>query len=168
MEKIFVNKELCIKCGGKEFVYKEINVSYNNFDFRIYGRVDGLLYDNKYDKFTLLEFKFITQLSAKECLEKGITSSVNLNAVIDTTSNQPLTTIYNARTETTAKAEELYVDHYYRAYSSPKIMMTATMKNSNINLFNLYNSTVLNKKFFIQSMNFDVRMDKKEITFKEI
>lgn len=115
-----------------------------------------------------IEFKFITQLSAKECLEKGLTSSVNLNAVIDTTSNQPLTTIYNARTETTAKAEELYVDHYYRAYSSPKILMTATMKNSNINLFNLYNSTVLNKKFFIQSMNFDVRMDKKEITFKEI
>ena len=63
--KILTHPELCIKCGGKEFVYKEINVSYNNFDFRIYGRVDGLLYDNKDDKFTLLEFKFITQLPVK-------------------------------------------------------------------------------------------------------
>lgn len=116
-----------------------------------------------------IEFKFITQLSATECVEKGITSGVNMNAVIDATTNQPLTTIYNARTQTTAKPEELYVDQYYRAYSKPKIMMTATMHNStNIDTSNLYNSTVLNKKFFIQSMNFDVRMNKKEITFKEI
>lgn len=115
-----------------------------------------------------IEFKFITQLSAKECLEKGINTSVNMNAVINATTNQPLNTIYNARTETTAKAEELYVDQYYREYSSPKILMTATMHNTNIDLFNLYISTVLNKKFFIQSMNFDVRMDNKEITFKEL
>lgn len=116
-----------------------------------------------------IEFKFITQLSATECVEKGITSSVNMNAVIDATTNQPLTTIYNARTETTAKAEELYVDQYYRAYSKPKIIMTATMHNTtNINLYNLYNSSVLNKKFFVQSMNYDVKMNNKEITFKEL
>lgn len=116
-----------------------------------------------------IEFKFITQLSASECTEKGISSSVNMNAVINTTTSQPLATIYNAITETTAKAEELYVDQYYRAYSKPKIIMTATMHNSNnIDLYNLYNSTVLNKQFFIQSMNFNVKTDKKEITFKEI
>ena len=116
-----------------------------------------------------IEFKFITQLSAKECAEKGITSSINMNAVIDATTKQPLTSIYNARTETTAKAEELYVDQYYRAYSKPRIIMTSTMHNTtNINLYNIYNSSVLNKQFFIQSMNYDVRMDKKEITFKEL
>lgn len=116
-----------------------------------------------------IEFKFITQLSANECVEKGLSSSVNMNAVINATTNQPLATIYNARTETTAKPEELYVDQYYRAYSKPKIMMTATMHNTqNIDTSNLYNSTVLNKKFFIQSMNYDVRMNKKEITFKEL
>lgn len=116
-----------------------------------------------------IDFKFITQLSASECVEKGITSSVNMNAVIDATTNQPLTTIYNARTETTAKPEELYVDQYYRAYSKPKIIMTATMHNTtNINLYNLYNSSVLNKKFFVQSMNYDVKMNNKEITFKEL
>ena len=116
-----------------------------------------------------IEFKFITQLSAKECAEKGITSSINMNAVIDATTNQPLTSIYNARTETTAKAEELYVDQYYRAYSKPKVIMTSTMHNTtNINLYNIYNSSVLNKQFFIQSLNYDVRMDKKEITFKEL
>ena len=116
-----------------------------------------------------IEFKFITQLSAKECAEKGITSSINMNAVIDATTKQPLTAIYNARTETTAKAEELYVDQYYRSYSKPRIIMTSTMHNTtNINLYNIYNSSVLNKQFFIQSMNYDVRMDKKEITFKEL
>lgn len=142
-----------------------LNETFDNNDL-IYMSNETDRFVNKKDD---IDFKFITQLSASECVEKGITSSVNMNAVIDATTNQPLSTIYNARTETTAKAEELYVDQYYRAYSKPKIIMTATMHNTtNINLYNIYDSSVLNKKFFVQSMNYDVRMNKKEITFKEL
>lgn len=142
-----------------------LNETFDNNDL-IYMSDETDRFVNKKDD---IDFKFITQLSASECVEKGITSSVNMNAVIDATTNQPLTTIYNARTETTAKPEELYVDQYYRAYSKPKIIMTATMHNTtNINLYNIYNSTVLNKQFFVQSMNYDVKMNNKEITFKEI
>lgn len=142
-----------------------LNETFDNNDL-IYISDETDRFVNKKDD---IEFKFITQLSATECVEKGITSSVNMNAVIDATTNQPLTTIYNARTETTAKAEELYVDQYYREYSKPKIIMTATMHNTtNINPYNIYNSSVLNKQFFVQSMNYDVRKNKKEITFKEL
>lgn len=158
------------------------NIIIKNFECKIYS--DNGLYEtfdnndliymsDETDRFVNkkddIEFKFITQLSATECVEKGITSSVNMNAVIDATTNQPLATIYNARTETIAKAEELYVDQYYRVYSKPKIIMTATMHNTtNLNLYNIYSSSVLNKQFFVQSMNYDVRMNKKEITFKEL
>ena len=158
------------------------NIIIKDFDCKIYSNNglneitdnNDLIYmSDETDRFVNkkddIEFKFITQLSSTECVEKGISSSVNMNAVINATTNQPLDTIYNAMTETTAKAEELYVDQYYRAYSKPKIIMTATMHNtSNINLYNLYNSSVLNKKFFVQSMNYDVRMNNKQITFKEL
>ncbi|WP_455094412.1 hypothetical protein [Prevotella koreensis] len=158
------------------------NIIIKDFECKIYsdnGKYENsnnndLIYmSDETDKFLNkkddIEFKFITQLSASECAEKDISSSINMNAIIDKTTDNPLSTIYNARTKTTAKPEELYVDQYYREFATPKIMMTATMHNSNkIKLYNLYNSSVLNKKFFIQSMNFDVRMNKKEITFKEI
>ena len=92
-----------------------------------------------------------------------------MNSVVDYTTKLHLTSLYNALNETTAKPEELYVDQYYRQYSTPKIIMEATMHNAdNIIMSNLYNSTVLNKKFFIQSMNFDVKMDNKQLTFKEL
>ena len=123
-------------------------------------------YINKKDD---IDFKFVTQLSSRECAEKGISNTINMNSVVDYTTKLHLTSLYNALNETTAKPEELYVDQYYRQYSTPKIIMEATMHNAdNISMSNLYNSTVLNKKFFIQSMNFDVKMDNKQLTFKEL
>ena len=123
-------------------------------------------YINKKDD---IDFKFVTQLTSRECAEKGIANTINMNSVVDYTTKLHLTSLYNALNETTAKPEELYVDQYYRQYSTPKIIMEATMHNAdNIIMSNLYNSTVLNKKFFIQSMNFDVKMDNKQLTFKEL
>ena len=116
-----------------------------------------------------ITFKFITQLSGSEAYEKGLSSGVNLNAVIDMTNNLPLTSIYNATTNETAKAEEHYVDAYYREYCQPKILLeTQLHKASNINLFNTYRSTTLSKNFFIQSMGLDVKMNNTNITLKEI
>ena len=122
-------------------------------------------YINKKDDIT---FKFITQLGGSEAYEKGITSGVNVNAVVDMTTNLPLTQLYNATTQETAKPEEHYVDAYYMEYSTPKIMMeTQLHKVNNINMFNIYHSNPLGKNFFVQSMGLDVRMNNANITLKQ-
>lgn len=116
-----------------------------------------------------IEFKFITQLSSSECLEKGISAGVNLNATINATTNQPLATIYNATTNETAKPEEHYVDQYYTAYSAPKIIMETSLHNtSDIDWRNIYYSKTLRKNFFIQSIGYELREGTAQITFKEI
>lgn len=120
---------------------------------------------NKKDDIT---FKFITQLSSAEAAAKGISAASNLNAVIDMSTSSPLSSIYNRTTQETAKAEEHYVDSYYREYSEPKIKMETTLHNNNINYKNIYHSTVLNRDFYIVGETYDVRMDNKTITMKEV
>ena len=116
-----------------------------------------------------ITFKFITQLSSAEANAKGLSAGVNLNAVINMTSNLPLGSIYNATTNETAKAEEHYVDAYYREYNSPKVLLETQLHNdSNMKLFNTYRSTTLGKNFFIQSMGYEVKWDKINLTLKEI
>jgi len=116
-----------------------------------------------------IEFKFITQLSSQECLEKGIENTININAVIDARTNTPLTSIYNANTQETAKAEEHYVDNYYREYCTPRIQMSATVHNSNdIKFNNTFHSIPLNKNFFVQAISENIRNNTSTIKIKEI
>ena len=158
------------------------NIIVKDLECKIYSDNAGFDIDNSNDLIYMsdetnsfvnkkdnIEFKFITQLTSAEASQKGVNTGINMNAVINMITNTPLNTLYNNVTTENAKAEEHYVDQYYREYSSPKILLTSTMHNDNRIAFNnLYTSTVLNKTFFIQSMNFDVKMNKNEITYKEI
>lgn len=132
----------------------------------IYLSNENVRYYNKKDDIT---FKFITQLTSKESSEKGVSPSVCLNAIIDMSTNTPITSLYNATTNETAKAEEHYVDQYYREYSSPKILMETTLHdNQDINFRNIFLSGALNKTMYVQSINHDVREATATITLKEI
>lgn len=132
----------------------------------IYLSNENMKYYNKKDDIT---FKFVTQLTSKESSEKGVSQSVCLNAIIDMTTNTPITSLYNKTTNETAKAEEHYVDQYYREYSSPKILMETTLHdNKDINFRNLFLSGALNKTMYVQSINHDVREATATITLKEI
>lgn len=132
----------------------------------IYLSNENMKYYNKKDDIT---FKFVTQLTSKESSEKGVSQSVCLNAIIDMTTNTPITSLYNKTTNETAKAEEHYVDQYYREYSSPKILMETTLhENKDINFRNIFLSGALNKTMYVQSINHDVREATATITLKEI
>lgn len=151
----------------------ECKIYSNNGNIEEFGDNDLIYMSDETDRFVNkkdnIEFQFITQLGSQESLEKGISPTINMNAVINNNTNTPLDTIYNSITGETAKAEEHYADQYYKEYSTPKILMSATMHNNDsISFNNTYKSSVLNKDFFIQSMNYDVRMNNKEITFKEL
>ena len=120
---------------------------------------------NKNDSTT---FNFITQLSGEECLEKGVKPGININAVVDMNNGTPISSIYNATTQETAKAEEHYVDAYYTEYSVPRVVMEATMHADDIDWRNTYTSNVLHRNFFIEKQSDNLRMATSEITFKEI
>lgn len=128
---------------------------------------------NETDKFINkkddIEFKFITQLSSVECTQKGIKNSVNLNTVINTNTQTPLESIYNATTNETAKPEEHYIDQYYNEYSKPKLIMETDLHDTNdISIQNIFHSNVLKRNFFIQSINKDLKEASTHIKLKEV
>ena len=128
---------------------------------------------NETDKFVNkkddTEFKFITQLSSVECVQKGIKNSVNLNAVINTNTRTPLESIYNATTNETAKPEEHYINQYFLAYSKPKIIMETDLHDTDdISIQNIFHSDVLKRNFFVQSICRDLREASAHIKLKEI
>lgn len=149
--------KICTDNAGGEFVGE-----YNDL---IYMSDETDKFINKNDSTT---FKFITQLTSAEAIEKGVKNGININAVQYTTNGLPVRTIYNYLTRETAKPEEHYVNQYYLEYCQPRLIMEATMHNNNIDWRNRYTSSVLNRTFFIQSMNQNLKHNTVEITFKEI
>ena len=134
---------------------------------------DLIYMSNETDKFINkkddIEFKFITQLSSVECTQKGIKNSVNLNTVINTNTQTPLESIYNATTNETAKPEEHYIDQYYNEYSKPKLIMETDLHDTNdISIQNIFHSNVLKRNFFIQSINKDLKEASTHIKLKEV
>lgn len=126
-------------------------------------------YINKKDDIT---FKYITQLSSAECLEKGIPQSVNLNSVINGRTNLPLTGIW-FRHETdsaykTAKPEEHYVNQYYLEYAQPKIMMQTQLHSDICNWRRTYTSVPLSKSFYVLNKSDNLRECTSNLTLKEI
>lgn len=132
----------------------------------IYMSAENDYYINKKDD---IDFKFITQPTSDECLKIGITPSVNMNTVINMTNGMPLPSIYNDITKETAKAEEHYVDQYYREYSVPRLILETTLQDGeNISFKNIYKSKTLTKTFYPQSISLGLKNNEAEIIFKEL
>lgn len=158
------------------------NIYVKNFECKVYtdganatvGEEKDLIYmsaENDYyiNKKDDIDFKFITQPTSDECLKIGITPSVNMNTVINMTNGMPLTSIYNDITKETAKAEEHYVDQYYREYSVPRLILETTLQDGeNISFKNIYKSKTLTKTFYPQSISLGLKNNEAEIIFKEL
>lgn len=116
-----------------------------------------------------ISFKYITQLSAEECYEKGVTPSVNQNAVINLSQNLPLRELYNAVTQEVAKPEEHYVDQYFRIFSKPRVVMQTTLKdNFGLNTFeNLFQATGIEKASYVLGISQDLKKNTATIKIKE-
>ena len=116
-----------------------------------------------------ISFKYITQLSAEECYEKGVTPSVNQNAVINLSQNIPLRELYNAVTQEVAKPEEHYVDQYFRIFSKPRVVMQTTLKDTfGLNAFeSLYTATGIDKDSYVLGISQDLKMNTATVKLKE-
>lgn len=131
----------------------------------IYSSAAQTKYINKHDG---TEFKFITQLSSSEAVEKGIKNEVYLNSVFNTTTSLPVRSIYNKVLDETGKAEEHYVSQYYSFMSRPRLKVEVTMNDIGIDFTSTYQSKTLGKKFLVQSVSRDIRNNTARITLIEI
>ena len=131
----------------------------------IYSSAAQTRYINKHDG---TEFKFITQLSSSEAVEKGIKNEVYLNSVFNTTTSLPVRSIYNKVLDETGKAEEHYVSQYYNFMSRPRLKVEVTMNDIGIDFTSTYQSKTLGKKFLVQSVSRDIRNKTARITLIEI
>jgi hypothetical protein len=131
----------------------------------IYSSAAQTKYINKHDG---TEFKFITQLSSSEAVEKGIKNEVYLNSVFNTSTSLPVRTIYNKVLDETGKAEEHYVSQYYNFMSRPRLKVEVTMNDTGIDFTSTYQSKTLGKKFLVQSVSRDIRNKTARITLIEV
>lgn len=131
----------------------------------IYSSAAQTKYINKHDG---TEFKFITQLSSSEAVEKGIKNEVYLNSVFNTSTSLPVRTIYNKVLDETGKAEEHYVSQYYNFMSRPRLKVEVTLNDTGIDFTSTYQSKTLGKKFLVQSVSRDIRNKTARITLLEI
>lgn len=117
-----------------------------------------------------LEFKFVTQPTSAECIEKGLKNAIYNNSVMVTKNGttKPLRTIFNAITHETAKPEEMYVDQYYKEYSTVKLNMSFTAHNSGAIEFSQYYSKLLDKNFYIFNKSYNVLDNTYLVNLKEI
>lgn len=131
----------------------------------IYSSAAQTKYINKHDG---TEFKFITQLSSSEAVEKGIKNEVYINSVFTTLTSLPVRSIYNKVLDETGKAEEHYVSQYYNFMSRPRLKVEVTMNDTGIDFTSTYQSKTLGKKFLVQSVSRDIRNKTARITLIEI
>lgn len=115
-----------------------------------------------------IKFKFITQLSTEECYEKGVTPSINQNAVVNINQNLPVRSIYNAITGETGKPEEHYVDQYFRIYSTPKVTMETTLHDNDVNFEYQYESTGIDKESYVLAISRNLKMNTATVKLKSI
>ena len=154
------------------------NVIIRDFECKIYSSNslndnegnDALIYVSaENDRFINdkdFEFAFITQPTSNECVEKGIKTAVNLNAVVNNNTGLNLQSItFNGET---AKAEEHYINQYYNEYSTPKIILETTLHDSNEIFCSVYNWGYLDKSFIPIAMNRDIKYNKATLKLKEV
>lgn len=114
------------------------------------------------------DFKLVTQLSSNECFRMGVKAGVLLNAVFDDNTKLPIIQIYNATTNEKAKAEEHYIDAYYKEYSKPKVIMECSLIDSGIDFRHKFYSETLKKHFIVQSVSRNIVNNSVNVVMKEI
>ena len=116
-----------------------------------------------------ITFKFNTALTTSEALEKGISTSIKLSNVINISKSCAQPTIYNNVTGNQGKAEELYIDDYYKEYSKPKVIIETTLDANKTDYWNRFKfSYFSNKKFMTLSTEYNLKLDTKTFKIKEI
>lgn len=123
-------------------------------------------YVNKKDD---LGFKICSALTTEECQELGVSNALSLSTPLDVESGVGLLTIYDTAQGVAAKAEQLYVDAYYRELHKPRVSMEQNLMESGFGgLFAHYLHPALDKEFFVLGMGRNLMEGVVSLNLKEI
>ena len=115
-----------------------------------------------------ITFKITTNLTSKECKEKGIRNTVKMNTAW--LNNAPLRSVYNVYTQNEGKPEEHYLTNYFREYTAPKVLIeTELFEDAEHDFISHYAFTNMEgKEFMVQSITKDVKNASDTLLLKEI
>ena len=82
-------------------------------------------YVNKKDD---IEMKLCSGLTASDLRELGVSGGVMMNTPTAAGTGLPVTTIYDANQDVEAKAEQLYVDSYYKELHEARVELEQTLE----------------------------------------
>ena len=115
-----------------------------------------------------ITFKITTNLTSKECKEKGIRNTVKMNTAW--LNNAPLRSVYNVYTQNEGKPEEHYLTNYFREYTAPKVLIeTELFEDAQHDFISHYAfRNMQGKEFMVQSITKDVKNATDTLLLKEI
>lgn len=116
-------------------------------------------------------FKISSALTSMESRKLGVTESIKMSTPLNVTTGEGVLKIYDYSRRIDAKAEQLYVDSYYKEYHTPRIQIVQKfldVSDGVVDLFAHYRCLTLNKTFFVQSISRSIQAAVAEITLKEI
>lgn len=116
-----------------------------------------------------ITFRFTSGLTAAECTALGVETTISRGTVVDS-SGDAVMSIYESTTQETAKAEQLYVDAYYRECHSPRVELTQNMEDTagNVSLFRHYVHPALSNEFYVLGISRDLIQGTAELKLKEV
>ena len=118
-----------------------------------------------------LEFTITSALTYDESVQLGIVNTPCLSTPVNMASGDGVLQVCNTLTGQQAKAEQLYVDAYYREYHAPRVVLKQTFADRAhgiVDLFTHYRQTFMGKTFFVQAINRNLTEGSAELTLKEI
>ena len=149
----------------------QVKLTSQNANEEIYDEKDLIYISDETDKYVNKNedttFKFITQPTYAECMEKSIKYALFTNSVLGS-DGIPISSIYNAVTNETAKAEEHYVNDSYLTYNQPKVIMQMTVHDGISVWRDLLHSDPLNRNFFIQRMSHNLKFANTTLTLRQV
>lgn len=116
-------------------------------------------------------FRISSALTSEECSRLGVANTVKLSAPTHTATGDGVLTIYDHCRGVQAKAEQLYVDSYYKECHAPRIQMVQNLSDTDggiVDLFAHYRHPALGRTFFVLGISRNLEAGSAEMTLKEM
>lgn len=167
-------KNIVIKDFECKFYSDNGGYTYNDGQDLIYMSIENDQYINKKSD---IEFKINSALTSEECKQKEIKQGIRIsNPVYNGEAiTSMIAKVISDSSTLEAKAEELYIDQYYREYSKPRVKVEVSVNSDymeDLNEIDIYGSITklnsLNKAFKIVGINYDSETDSRKLILKEL
>lgn len=118
-----------------------------------------------------LEFRICSALTRSERQELGVTGGPKLSTPANALTGEAIATIYDRFTAEQAKAEQLYVDSYWRELHEPRLLLEQSITDTAAtpaSRLDRYRHPAAAKDFFVQGISRNLMEGTARLTLKEI